>query len=173
MEITLDDKYSNKRYKFYGTCQTCNRCNTDYSWCQSCEPKLLTQGWTSSNDTLDEIIKSTQLKATGYDNMYYLQWITYEDLKDVEKIGEGGFATIYKATWINGEKYTNCKNNYERSTKDKIVALKKLHGSQNISEEFLNEVNGFFFFFLKKKKKFFFFFNFFFFFFFFFKIFFY
>jgi len=62
-------------------------------------------------------------------------------LKDIEKISEGGFSTIYKATWINGEKYIDYHKN-KRSTKDIIVALKKLNGSQNISDDFLNKVNN-------------------------------
>ena len=129
-----------KRHEYYGECQTCNRHNTNYSWCQSCDPKLLTKGWTSGNETLDELIKSTQLKATKYNYYYYLQWIPYNDLTNIEKIGEGGFATISKATWLNGEKYTY-KN--KRTSEDRTVALKKLHNSQNISDEFLNEVNYF------------------------------
>ena len=135
-----NDGYSKKRKKYYGECPTCNRYNTYYSWCQSCNPKLLTEGWTSGNETLDELIKSTQLKATEYKNDNYLQWIPYNDLTNIEKIGEGGFATIYKATWLNGSKYTIYE---KRTSEDRTVALKKLHNSQNISDEFLNEVNYF------------------------------
>src|SRR5881628_1204485 len=121
-----NDEYSFKRDEEYGECPTCNRYNTNWAWCQSCDPKLLTEGWTSDNETLDQLIKSTQLKATIYDNEYYLQWIPYNDLTNIEKIGEGGFATIYKATWLNGEKYTISK---KRTSKDRTVALKKLHNS--------------------------------------------
>ena len=59
-------------------------------------------------------------------------------------MGKGGFATISKATWLNGYKTVNYDNN-ERTSKDMPVALKKLHNSQNISDEFLNEVNYLFF----------------------------
>ena len=148
MEIASStDEYSNKRYKEYGTCSACKRYNTNWSWCQSCDPQLLTQGWSSGNETIDEIIKSTQLKATEcneHNNYHYLQWIPYEDLKDIERVSEGGFATVYKSTWINGMKYADGN---KRACKDVIVALKKLHKSQNISEEFLNEVINFIFFF--------------------------
>ena len=135
-----DDEDPYIREKYYGECPTCYRYNTGWLWCQSCDPKLLTEGWTSGNEILDELIKSTQLKANEYWNDYYLQWIPYNDLTNIEKIGEGGFATIYKATWLNGK-----KNDYEnkRIIKDRTVALKKLHNSQNISDEFLNEVNYF------------------------------
>ena len=137
-----DDEYIRK--KEYGECSTCNRYNTNWAWCQSCDPKLLIEGWTSGNETLDELIKSTQLKATNYQNDFYLEWIPYNDLTSIEKIGEGGFATIYKATWLNGYKGVDYQI-IERTSKDLTVALKKLHNnnnnSQNISDEFLNEVN--------------------------------
>src|SRR5215204_4777906 len=81
------DEYSNKRKGYYGKCPTCNRYNTQYSWCQSCNPKLLTEGWTSGNETLDELIKSTQIKATAYHYNNHLQWIPYNDLTNIEKIG--------------------------------------------------------------------------------------
>ena len=113
---------------------------------------MLTEGWTSGNETIDELIKSTQLKATKYDNSYYLQWIPYDELKDIEKIGEGGFSTIYHAIWINGKKYINYNN--KKCIEDRDVALKRLHNSQNVSDKFLNEVNKLislqFFIFLKK-----------------------
>ena len=83
------DEYSDKRKEEYGECPTCNRYNTWYSWCQSCDPQLLTQGWSSGNETIDEIIKSTQLKATQrneHNNYHYLQWVPYEDLKDIERV---------------------------------------------------------------------------------------
>ena len=56
-----EDPYNRKEE--YGECPTCNRYNTNYSWCQSCDPKLLTEGWTSGNETLDELIKTTELKT--------------------------------------------------------------------------------------------------------------
>ena len=137
-----NDEYSDEREKKYGECPTCNRYNTDWTWCQSCNPKLLTEGWTSGNETLDELIRSTQLKAKYYNNYYYLQWIPYNNLTNIEKIGKGVFATICKATWLNGCKYVNYNN--ERTSKDMPVTLKKLHNSQNISDKFHNEVNYFF-----------------------------
>jgi hypothetical protein len=56
-----------------------------------------------------------------------IKWIPYSQIKNLSKIGEGGFSTIYKATWSN-------------DTKNIVIAVKKLHKSQNISKHFLNEV---------------------------------
>lgn len=136
------DKCSNKRNKIFGNCSTCNQYNTSEAWCQPCDSRLLTQGWTSGNERLDEIIKSKQIHVTKYNSNCYLQWVRYEDFKDIEKIGEGGFATIYKATWINGYKYIDYET-AKRSSKNKIVVLKKLHDSHNISNKFLSEVRQF------------------------------
>src|SRR5947199_6103876 len=96
------------------------------------------------NKTLNELIKSTQLKATTYHYSNHLKWIPYNNLTNIEKIGEGGFATISEATWLNGYKSINYYKN-ERTSKDMPVVLKKLHGSQNFSDKFHNEVNYFIF----------------------------
>src|SRR6266508_2323221 len=126
----------NEREEKYGTCSTCTRYNTNYQWCESCDPKLLAQSWTSSGDKkLDEIIRKTQLEAKGFDSHYYIEWIPYDDLKDIKKIGEGGFATVYEGIWTNGPRLViNNKRYYLRNGR---VALKKL---KNISDEFLKEV---------------------------------
>ena len=102
---------------------------------------MLAQSWTSSGDKkLDEIIRKTQLEAKGFDNHYYIEWIPYDDLKNIEKIGEGGFATVYRSEWSNGPRFI--KDN-KRCYYDGYyyVALKKVENSQNNSDELLKEVN--------------------------------
>src|SRR5438270_13578064 len=75
-----NDEYSNKRKEEHGKCLICNRHNTSEEWCQSCSPQLLTEGWTSGDETIDELIKDTQLKATSFNNYHHLQWIPYDKL---------------------------------------------------------------------------------------------
>ena len=98
---------------------------------------MLAQSWTSSGDEkLDEIIRKTQLEAKGFDSHYYIEWIPYDDLKVIKKIGEGGFATVYLGEWSNGPRFiSDSKRNYFRNGK---VALKKFKNSQKI----LDEVNN-------------------------------
>ena len=100
---------------------------------------MLAQSWTSSGDKkLDEIIRNTQLEAKGFDSLYYIEWIPYDDLKDIREIGKGGFATVYQGRWSNGPKFIRSNKRYH--FKDGNVALKKLENSQNIFDEFLKEV---------------------------------
>ena len=102
---------------------------------------MLAQSWTSSgNKKLDEIIRNTQLEAKGFDSYHCLEWIPYDKLKVKEGIGEGGFATVHKCYWSNGPRYIN--NNKRYYCSNGIVALKKVKNSQNISDEFLKEVNN-------------------------------
>ncbi len=101
---------------------------------------MLAQSWTSSGDEkLDEIIRNTQLEAKGFDSRYYIEWIPYDDLKNIKKIGKGGFATVYQSGWSNGPRFVD--NNKRYYYEDGYVALKKLENSQNVSDEFLKEVN--------------------------------
>ena len=102
---------------------------------------MLAQSWTSSgNDKLDEIIRNTQLEAKGFDSYHYLEWIPYDQLIVIGGIGEGGFATVYKCRWSNGPRYISNNKRYYSSYG--AVALKKVKNSQNISDEFLKEVNN-------------------------------
>ena len=101
---------------------------------------MLTQSWTSSGDEkLDEIIRNTQLEAKGFDSRYYIEWIPYDDLKDIKKIGKGGFSTVYQGRWSNGPRFVSDNKRYYYT--NGYVALKKLENSQNVSDEFLKEVN--------------------------------
>ena len=102
---------------------------------------MLAQSWTSSgNDKLDEIIRNTQLEAKGFDSYCYIEWIPYNDLKVIKRIGEGGFATVYWSKWSGGPRFVEDNERYR--FENSYVALKKLKNSQNISDEFLKEVNN-------------------------------
>ena len=101
---------------------------------------MLAQSWTSSGDEkLDEMIRNTQIEAKWFDSRYYIEWIPYDDLKNIEKIGKGGFATVYRSEWSNGPRFV--QDNKRRYYENGLVALKKLENSQNVSDEFLKEVN--------------------------------
>ncbi|CAB5356989.1 unnamed protein product [Rhizophagus irregularis] len=55
-------------------------------------------------------------------------------------ISKGGFAMVYSANWKNGPlEYDSDEKIYKRNP-NRVIALKYLYNSQNISDKFLNEV---------------------------------
>ena len=110
-------------------------------WCKECVPRNLIEGWTSENYDIDEFIKGTIYNAKYNDK--FLEWVPFNRFKDVKKIGEGGFAKVYSAIWIDGiadyarQNDGSWKKNEPESIK---VALKRLNKSNNISNEYLNDV---------------------------------
>src|ERR1700744_1263701 len=123
----------------FGVCPECNKPNTGYAWCNKCDPgKFLKEGKTSGNPEVDNLIYDSQLKTISYDKN--LEWIPYDRFQDIKSIGEGGFANIYSATWLDGFPYA--KKGSKIRTKPVTVALKKLKNSDNM-KAFINEVKIF------------------------------
>ena len=93
----------------------------------------------SGNKVVDDFIRYTQIINLGIGMM---EFVPYDQFKDIEFIAEGGFSKIYKATLIHGNiQGWNMKvMNFMRSGL-KIVALKRLKNSSNITFIEINEVN--------------------------------
>ena len=73
----------------------------------------------------------------------FLEWVPFDRFEDIKQIGEGGFAKVYSATWIDGisEFEKQDDGGWKKSDPEPLkVALKRLNGSQNMSAEYLNEV---------------------------------
>src|SRR3954471_7670325 len=90
-------------YEYFGVCPDCKAPNTGWAWCNKCDPgKFLKEGKTSGNPEIDNLIRESQLKTKDY---YHnnLEWISYDRFQDIKSIGEGGFANIFSATWLDGE----------------------------------------------------------------------
>ena len=154
-KLILNEELKN-RYKKYDLCEECKQPNIGYKWCQSCNGKRFQQNfqnWTSGNHDIDELIQGTQLKAKNYKEV--LEWIEYYRFENIEYLAKGGFGTTYKATWKDGYiEYWDSENNqwkrYKQNEEYKCgeghpVALKCLHNSQDITDEFLREVRYFFY----------------------------
>src|SRR5581483_10867640 len=113
----------------YGVCPECNKPNTGFAWCKTCDPcKFLKEGKTSGNPEIDNLIYDSHLKTEHYGNN--LEWIPYDRFQDIKPIGEGGFANIYSATWLDGKPLA-IKEGKTR-TEPVTVALKKLKKSDNM-----------------------------------------
>ncbi|UZO16691.1 uncharacterized protein OCT59_008071 [Rhizophagus irregularis] len=93
----------------------------------------------SGNEKIDNFIQEMQLKINGPSDLMF-EWIPYSQFDGVKKISQHGFFTIYSAKWKDGPlNYNDEERKYTREP-DKNVTLKYLHNSQNITNEFLNEV---------------------------------
>ncbi|GBC07683.1 hypothetical protein RclHR1_07620001 [Rhizophagus clarus] len=124
-------------------CTYCNKPFIEKLWCKECDPYCMIEGWNSGNLNIDKFIKASIYNARKGPNLKFLEWVPYDRFINIEQIGEGGFAKVYSATWIDG------KSEYEKlvdgswkklETKSIKVALKKLNGSQDISVKYLNEL---------------------------------
>jgi hypothetical protein len=86
------------------------------------------QHWIAANGANFTPLKVYKFIENSILSFKAIKWIPYSQIKNLSKIAEGGFSTIYKASWSDW------------SNEDIEVAVKKLHDSQNISKYFLNEV---------------------------------
>src|ERR1044072_7828269 len=107
-------------------------------WCKECVPSCIIkekiEGWTSGNSEIDNFIKDTIYNAKIYKSLpLFLEWVPFDRFEDIKQIGEGGFAKVYSAKWIDGRaKYTRQgDDSWEKLEPEPInVALKGLNGSQ-------------------------------------------
>ena len=127
------------------SCKKCGEVSADryLKWCKPCQMDNLKENftnWTSGNEKIDNLIQEMQLKIDDvYDKVF--EWIPYDQFSDIKEIGRGEVNTVYSAIWEDGplEYDYDCKE-YTRISSNRKVALKYLHNSQNINDEFLNEV---------------------------------
>ena len=88
----------------------------------------------SGNKKINNFIKEMQSKRSSHDDIIF-EWISYNQFDNIKEITKGYFATVYSAIWKDGPLYEN----HEREPNKKVV-LKCLYNSQNITNEFLDEV---------------------------------
>ncbi|GBB97336.1 hypothetical protein RclHR1_02970011 [Rhizophagus clarus] len=122
-------------------CSYCNKPFIEKLWCKKCDPYCIIEGWTSENLNIDKFIKDSIYDARL--NLKFLEWVSFDRFTNIKQIGNGGFAKVYSATWIDGKsEYGKLNDGSWKKLKSKPieVALKKLNGSQNISIEYLNEL---------------------------------
>src|SRR5688572_10504330 len=124
-----------------GYCEKCYKeyTNADYRWCKPCQINDLKNNftnWTSGNKKIDGFIQKMQLKIDDFTDIIF-EWIPYnQQFNDIKETGRG----VYSAIWKDGSlEYDKDHEVYTRKP-NKKVALKYLYNSQNIINEFLNEV---------------------------------
>jgi hypothetical protein len=153
-ELNISDNVSNSVKINH---KNCYNLKDGKFWCKECVPRCIIEGWTSGNNDIDNFIKDA-IYNPKY-NFYYgdyplfLEWVPFNRFEDIKQIGEGGFAKVYSATWIDGKAIYIRKDDgswIKREPKSIKVALKRLNGSQNMTTNFLNEVYFIYYLFLSK-----------------------
>jgi hypothetical protein len=74
---------------------------------------------------------------------HILEWIPFEQFKKVTKLTEGGFSSIFTATWTRGmiNDYNENKKEFSYLEGQQVV-LKSLNDSSNPGKGFFDEVGG-------------------------------
>jgi hypothetical protein len=133
---------NNAIYK-WGKSKECNKCKlTRYSdrfVCTSLQLQSLFTTWTSGNNIIDDFIQRSQIASSL--PTYILEWIPFEQFEKVTKLTEGGFSSIYTATWTRGRiiDYDEKEFSY---LGDQLVVLKSLNDSSNPGKAFFDEVGS-------------------------------
>ena len=125
----------------------CKKCGKIYDWyytrwCELCQINNFKENftnWSSKNKQIDSFIQEMQLKIKSYKDIVF-EWIPYNQFDNITGISKGDYATIYSAIWNDGLlHYNDNEEEYERKP-NKKVTLKCIHNSQNMIDEFLDEV---------------------------------
>ena len=140
----ISDEELKQYYKKYGLCNKCKQLKNNDDWCRTCNAEHFQRNfknWTSGNIGVDNFIQKAQLKVDKPN--YILEWIEHDRFENIEQLAKGGFGTVFRAIWKDGPwkfDYESIQLKREGETK---VALKCLHNSQDITAEFLKEVEYF------------------------------
>ncbi|GBC11231.2 kinase-like domain-containing protein [Rhizophagus irregularis DAOM 181602=DAOM 197198] len=137
-----------------GTKKICENCNKECLatlYCEYCVQDYLKarfSNWTSGNNDIDNLIQKYQSETLGPD--YIVEWIPYNNLKNIEYLTKGGFSKIYTAGWINGpyEEWDSKKQQLERTKVPGIqnfvasVILKELENIEGASQSWFEEAKN-------------------------------
>src|SRR6266480_1536547 len=114
-------------------------CKKAFEYCKLCHSTYFRDNfahWTSGDSNIDELIQNSQISAYGTWGL--IEWIEYTNLKNVEFVAHGGFGSVYKAVWKDGQIDTSTRNNnkfkLQRSSNEE-VAVKKFRNAIHVSSE--------------------------------------
>ena len=119
----------------------CNECHKkrkasdeNHQICHICykAKKTLKQ---SGIKVIDDFIRHTQINYSK--QVGRMEFVPYDQFRNIEFIAEGGFSKVYKAIWVDGP-IKNVKN--QSKSHNYAVTLKKIKNSKNITSKELNEV---------------------------------
>src|SRR5581483_2905188 len=131
-----------------GTKRICEICNQECLatlYCEYCVRNYLKanfSNWTSGNDEIDNLIRICQMETIIPSKT--VEWIPYDNLRNIRYLTEGGCSKIYTAEWINGkyDEWDSKKRHLTRKFEGRaqLVVLKRLENVENANRNWLEEV---------------------------------
>ncbi len=104
--------------------------------CEGCKRKEIRKlADKCGNEEIAEFLYKCRLNRERYYDDY-IQWIPFDEFKNIEYLSKGGFGEVYKATWINGH--------YKNKYKAEDVVLKRIYNSSNKFVDILKEVKAYY-----------------------------
>jgi hypothetical protein len=96
---------SKRTRNIYEKCNECNRKRETYveghQICHICyKIKTILKPIQSGIKVIDDFIRYTQVNHDELGGK--MEFVPYDQFKNIEFIAEGGFSKIYKATWVDG-----------------------------------------------------------------------
>jgi hypothetical protein len=144
----LNRGYDRKKIrKNKGPIRICENCNQEClatSYCEHCVRNYLKENfsnWTTGNDYVDNLIQKCQ-RETLAPNMI-VEWIPYNNLRNIKYLTKGGFSEIYTAGWIDGKYEEWDSENQQLKRKGAhTVVLKRLENVESASQDWFEEVGN-------------------------------
>ena len=97
--------------------------------CEGCKEKEIRKlADKCGNEEIAKFLYECRLNAKHHNN--YIQWIPFDEFKNIEYLTKGGFGEVHEATWFDGNQ------DYE----DQEVVLERIHNSNDKIVDILKEV---------------------------------
>ncbi|RHZ86110.1 hypothetical protein Glove_54g95 [Diversispora epigaea] len=114
----------------------------NYGYCDLCTKEHFIEEfktWSSGNVEIDKIIQECQ---TNYG--YNLQWIPYDNFRDIEYIASGGYGSVHSTILKNGVKryWDLNESDWDYCNVGDKVALKEINDSKDDISIFIKEVQN-------------------------------
>ncbi|POG64764.1 kinase-like domain-containing protein [Rhizophagus irregularis DAOM 181602=DAOM 197198] len=130
-----------------GTKRVCENCNQEClatSFCEYCVRNYLKENflnWTSGNDDIDNLIQKCQMETFMPNKV--IEWIPYNNFKNINYLTKGGFSEIYTADWIDGyyEEWDFKNQQLVRNGTQEVI-LKRLDDAESINRTWFEEAKS-------------------------------
>jgi hypothetical protein len=123
-------------------CENCRLKCLATLYCEYCVQHYLKEkfsNWTSGNNDIDNLIQECQMKTFSPDMI--VEWIPYDNLKNIKYLTKGGFSEIYIGDWKDGNYIEWDSKEQQLKRKGTMsVILKRLKNVKSAGRSWFEEV---------------------------------